>query len=154
MCRSEARARGVARAVIAFAVAAATGGCSSLPGIRPPASAGGAPAAPSVESPAPAGRDWSGRFSVNLQAPEPGGRNELVVGRFALSERPVPGGRRLEIEVVTPFGQTVARGRRQPDGASTLALADGRTGPDGAPATMPAGAAVVWRWRCSWRCCC
>lgn len=115
MWRCDARAGAVALARAAVLVAALAAGCASVPPDPPP------PAAPGAV------RDWSGRFSVTLQADLPGGRQDAAAGRFALVSRPTPAGRRLEIELTSPFGQTLASGQREPSGASTLTLSDGRT---------------------------
>ena len=122
MCRSERparRAAGLAVATAGLALTVALGGCALAPPAPAPEAAG--PAA------ADAVREWAGRFSVVSQPAEPGANQDAGAGRFVLVSRPTPGGRALDLDVVTPFGQTIATGRRAPDGASTMTLADGRT---------------------------
>ena len=87
-----------------------------------------------VAPPVPAGmpseawvREWNGRFSVVVEATLPGGNQDTIAGRFALAARGAPGARALGLELVSPFGQTVATGRREPDGRAMLTLSDGRT---------------------------
>jgi outer membrane biogenesis lipoprotein LolB len=124
MSRSDGRAAGAPsgapfpRRAAAAALAALLGvaGCAIAPPSPPEPPAGAA-----VE------RDWAGRFSVNLQSNVPNGRNDAAAGRFTLSSRGAPGARAIELELVSPFGQTLARGRREPGGASSLVLSDGRT---------------------------
>jgi outer membrane lipoprotein LolB len=117
MWRSEGRRRArPGTAWLALAVALLAAGCAT-PAV-PPA----APASRSADAP----REWAGRFSVRLTAADATGRQDAADGRFALTELPAPGGRRLELELSSPFGQTLASARRQPDGAATLTLADGR----------------------------
>ncbi|RPH46392.1 MAG: hypothetical protein EHM87_02230 [Burkholderiales bacterium] len=84
------------------------------------------PAPPEARLEAPV-REWAGRFSVVIDAAVPGGNQDTVAGRFALAARGTPGARALDLELVSPFGQTVATGRREPDGRSALTLSDGRT---------------------------
>ena len=69
---------------------------------------------------------WSGRFSVSLRASEAGGSNESAQGRFQLEASGEPPERSLALTLSSPFGQRIAQGSRQADGASRLALADGR----------------------------
>jgi outer membrane biogenesis lipoprotein LolB len=105
-------------AVVAIGCAAVLGaGCAVAPTVAPAPRSGAADAV----------RDWAGRFSVTLQSDLPGGRQDAALGRFELASRAVAGGRRLELELTSPFGQILASGRREPDGASTLRLSDGRT---------------------------
>jgi outer membrane biogenesis lipoprotein LolB len=94
-------------------------GCASTPPAAP------VPALPErvVEGP----REWVGRFSVRLVSGDPAGKQEAADGRFELTSVPAAGGRRLDLELISPFGQTMATAHRQPDGAAMLALADGRT---------------------------
>lgn len=87
-----------------------------------------------VVPPEPAGRPseesvraWNGRFSVVVEAALPGGNQDTIAGRFALSARGGLGARALDLELVSPFGQTLATGRREPDGRAMLTLSDGRT---------------------------
>ena len=76
-------------------------------------------------------RHWSGRFSVSLRATEPGGANESAQGRFQLEAAGDPQQRALSLILTSPFGQRIAQGSRQTDGASRLELADGRVLRDG-----------------------
>ncbi len=116
MWRSERR--GAVRAVAALALGAAIAGCA----VAPPA-----PVAPPPAAQAPdVVREWAGRFSVVSQASVPGADQDTGAGRFVLTSRPGSAGRTLELELVSPFGQTIAAGRRAPDGTSTLTLSDGR----------------------------
>jgi hypothetical protein len=69
---------------------------------------------------------WSGRFSVSLRASEAGGSNESAQGRFQLEASGEPLERSLALTLSSPFGQRIAQGSRQADGASRLALADRR----------------------------
>jgi hypothetical protein len=62
-----------------------------------------------------------------MEAALPGGNQDTIAGRFALSARGAPGARALDLELVSPFGQTVATGRRESDGRAMLTLSDGRT---------------------------
>lgn len=121
MSRSERRSRRTAglrrRSVLGVLVGAALAGCASAPRT----------AGPVIPAPPDAPREWSGRFSTLIETAQPGGRQDAAAGRFLLVSRPVPGGRRLEIEVTSPFGQVVAIGRREAGGDATLRLADGRT---------------------------
>ncbi len=114
MWRSERRVAG--RVLAALALGAAIAGCAT-PQPAPPLPQ---PAAPDAV------REWAGRFSVVSQQAVPGANQDTGAGRFLLVSRPGPAGRALELEVVSPFGQTIAEGRRAPDGASTLTLSDGR----------------------------
>jgi outer membrane biogenesis lipoprotein LolB len=114
MWRSERRPRpGLATAL---ALTLGLGGCAVAPPAPPPA----APVA------IDAVREWAGRFSVISRPDTPEANQEAGAGRFVLVSRPAPGGRTLELDVVTPFGQTIATGRRAPDGSATMTLADGR----------------------------
>jgi outer membrane lipoprotein LolB len=134
MSRSERARSAVGRRAFALALAAATlAGCAvvapptpSAPPAAPPGSLDslGSPAAPRATD---AAREWSGRFAISRTSADPGARQEAAAGRFELAAVPMPGGRRLELALTSPFGQTVATGRREPDGGSTLRLADGRT---------------------------
>ncbi|MFN5882348.1 MAG: lipoprotein insertase outer membrane protein LolB, partial [Burkholderiales bacterium] len=76
-------------------------------------------------------RQWSGRFSVSLRATEPGGANESAQGRFQLEAAGDSQQRSLSLILTSPFGQRIAQGSRQIDGASRLELADGRVLRDG-----------------------
>jgi outer membrane biogenesis lipoprotein LolB len=116
MWRSERRLRhGLATAL---ALTLGLGGCAVAPPAPPPA----APAAVAID----AVREWAGRFSVISRPDTPEANQEAGAGRFVLVSRPAPGGRTLELDVVTPFGQTIATARRAPDGSATMTLADGR----------------------------
>ncbi|MCX7230123.1 MAG: outer membrane lipoprotein LolB [Burkholderiales bacterium] len=123
MWRSERRIRPVGRdalrrlaaALAVCGAALAATGCA----VAPPAPAG-RPSEASL-------REWNGRFSVVVEAALPGGNHDTIVGRFALAARGAPGARALDLELVSPFGQTVATGRREPDGRAMLTLSDGRT---------------------------
>jgi len=117
MCAAPRRTAARIAAAALLAAAALASGCATP---TPPPAAAAMP-------PASAGpRDWSGRFSVTLTAPA-ADRQDAAAGRFLLSELPTSAGRRLSIELTSPFGQTIATGERAADGASTLRLADGRT---------------------------
>ncbi|MCA3181828.1 MAG: outer membrane lipoprotein LolB [Burkholderiaceae bacterium] len=130
MWRSERRARrplgsavvpaavpaAVPSAAAAVALCAALAGCAVAPPEPVP------PPAPATE----AVRQWAGRFSVVQQSAVPGANQDTGTGRFVIVSRPTPTGRALDLEVASPFGQTIATGRRAPDGASTLTLSDGR----------------------------
>lgn len=72
-------------------------------------------------------REWAGRFSVLMQNNGFEQRQDSAIGRFRLNSAPAPSGRTLALELTSPFGQVLASGTRQPDGRSTLLLADGRT---------------------------
>ncbi len=111
MWRSSAAAAALAAALLA-------GGCASVPpGPPPPAAA--PPAAPQRIA-------WEGRFVVTWTVPDaaPGAerpvREERASGRFALRDD----AGRTELDVFTPFGQTIARATSAP-GHATLATADG-----------------------------
>ena len=74
-------------------------------------------------------REWTGRFAVSVQESSTGeapGRQESAAGRFLLTSTPLPEGTRLELELISPFGQVMATAHRQPDGRSTLILANGQ----------------------------
>lgn len=116
MWRSERRARPGFATVLALSLALC--GCA----IAPPAPV----ATPPAPVAADAVREWTGRFSVISRPDSPEANQEAGAGRFVLVSRPAPGGRTLDLEVVTPFGQTIATGRRAPDGSATMTLADGR----------------------------
>lgn len=75
-----------------------------------------APPAPGEQAQA-----WAGRFAVTWTPASPPPREERASGRFTLREA----GDRTELEVFSPFGQTVARALSRP-GASVLETADGR----------------------------
>ncbi|MFZ9406220.1 MAG: outer membrane lipoprotein LolB [Burkholderiaceae bacterium] len=68
---------------------------------------------------------WAGRFSVTLRATPPGD-NESAQGRFQLEASGDAAERTLALTLTSPFGQRIAQGTRQADGASRLELADGR----------------------------
>jgi outer membrane biogenesis lipoprotein LolB len=120
MSRSEPRARPGARGfAAALALPVVLGGCAIAPPAAVPEPS--APAAPQAV------REWAGRFSVIAQSSVPGSNQDAGAGRFVLVSRPAPGGRTLDLDLASPFGQTLATGRRAPDGASTMTLADGRT---------------------------
>jgi hypothetical protein len=120
MSRSERRAPAGIRGLAAvLAVPVALGGCAIAPPVPEPGPS--APAAPQAV------REWAGRFSVVSQPSVPGANQDAGAGRFVLVSRPAPGGRTLDLDLASPFGQTLATGRRAPDGASTMTLADGRT---------------------------
>lgn len=71
-------------------------------------------------------RQWSGRFSVSLRAADPGAANESAQGRFQLEAAGDIAQRALSLTLTSPFGQRIAQGSRQSNGASRLELADGR----------------------------
>lgn len=110
--------RGRLNVLPALVFASLLAGCAT---VAPP---GPEPVAP---RPAEGHREWAGRFSVRLVNNDIEGRQDAAAGRFALTARPSASGRTLELEVLSPFGQTMATGRRLPDGAATLVLSDGRT---------------------------
>jgi outer membrane biogenesis lipoprotein LolB len=112
MWRSEGDPRRAAATVLA--VMLGLGGCAFAPQAAPPAAAD------------PLRQDWAGRFSVILESPAPEARRDAAAGRFALAARGPRDARALWLELVSPFGQTLASGRREPDGRSTLILSDGR----------------------------
>jgi len=105
MFRSERRrlARGLAAT---FATALLAAGCATP--VAPPSPPG---APPTV---------WSGRFAVTWSEPADPIREERASGRFLL--RAVGG--RTELDVFSPFGQTVAHAVAGPEGA-TLETSDG-----------------------------
>lgn len=123
MWRSERR-RGATAA--AFGIALALGaGCAAIgPASGDTSTPASAPAAP---APAEVVREWSGRFSASLVSSVPGANQDTAAGRFVLVSNPSAGGRTLDLELASPFGQTIARGRRGVDGTSAMTLADGRT---------------------------
>jgi len=130
MSRSERVRRPVGRRAFSLALAAATlAGCAGVSAPAPSAPPGTTahPGTPPPPRATDAAREWSGRFAISRTSADPGAPQEAAAGRFELAAVPVPGGRRLELALTSPFGQTVATGRREPDGASTLRLADGRT---------------------------
>jgi len=65
--------------------------------------------------------EWSGRFSVTWAAPADPPRDESAAGRFLLRES----GGRTELDVFSPFGQTIARARAGA-GDAQLETSDGR----------------------------
>lgn len=114
-CSEGRRDRRAVAVGLALAIGAA-GGCAIVP------------PAPVTQAQTPATvREWSGRFATTVESNLPGGGQDAAAGRFALVSRPVVGGRRLEIALSSPFGQTLATGYRDVSGASTLKMADGRT---------------------------
>lgn len=116
MWRSERRTPRAGRRAAAAGLATALlvlAGCASAPPSRPVALDAGQ-------------REWTGRFSVTLDSSVPGERQDTAVGRFSLVAAGAPGARALDLELVSPFGQTIATGRREPGGQATLRLSDGR----------------------------
>jgi hypothetical protein len=107
--------RRLAAALAVCGAALATAGCAVAPPV------------PTRMSSEASVREWNGRFSVVMEAALPGGNQDTIAGRFALSARGAPGARALDLELVSPFGQTVATGRRESDGRAMLTLSDGRT---------------------------
>lgn len=85
------------------------------------------PSAPGPSGNAPGTREWSGRFAVSLLPDGPDRREEGGGGRFLLTRIDAQPNASLELELLSPFGQVLASGRRQPDGRATLTLANGRT---------------------------
>ncbi len=75
----------------------------------------------SPEAPPPGERSWQGRFAVTWTVEAQPPRQERASGRFALRAL----GERTELEVFSPFGQTVARALSRPEGA-VLETANGR----------------------------
>lgn len=105
MFRSERRrlVRGLAAT---FATALLAAGCAT-------------PVAPPVPAGAPT-TIWSGRFAVTWSEAADPGREERASGRFMLRAA----GQRTELDVFSPFGQTLAHAVASPDGA-TLETSDG-----------------------------
>ena len=78
-------------------------------------------ATPTVPPPAPDTRHWAGRFAVTWSADPATAREERAGGRFTLREA----AGRTELDVFSPFGQTVARAYAVP-GSAVLETSDGR----------------------------
>lgn len=79
-------------------------------------------ATPTLPGPAAPGSDnWAGRFAVTWTPPGEPARQERASGRFALREA----AGRTELEVFSPFGQTIARALSDP-GSASLETSDGR----------------------------
>jgi outer membrane lipoprotein LolB len=95
-----------ARAAVLCAAALLAAGCAT-------------PTVP--EAPVPGLRSWAGRFAVTWTPAGEPPRQERASGRFTLREL----GGRTELEVFSPFGQTVARALARP-GEASLETADGR----------------------------
>jgi outer membrane lipoprotein LolB len=70
-------------------------------------------------------REWSGRFAVSLKPDGTDGREEGGGGRFLLIRMASEPQASLELQLLSPFGQVMASGRRRPDGRATLTLANG-----------------------------
>lgn len=92
-----------------LAVVAALSGCATTP-----------------QAPPPPGQ-WQGRFSVTVTRPPTDqsamqAREERATGRFSLA-RDAAG--RIDLELFSPFGQTLAQARARP-GRATLSTHDGR----------------------------
>lgn len=68
-----------------------------------------------------AAQAWAGRFAVTWTPAAPPPDEERASGRFTLREL----GDRTELEVFSPFGQTVARALSRP-GSAVLETSDGR----------------------------
>lgn len=85
------------------------------------------PPAPGASTGAQGTREWSGRFAVSLLPDGPDSREEGGGGRFLLTRIDAQPNASLELELLSPFGQVLASGRRQPDGRASLTLANGRT---------------------------
>lgn len=113
------------RALATLACAAWLAGCA-------------APVAPPLTDALGRPSSWSGRFSVTWNAGD-AGVEQSASGRFLLTEE----GPRTQLELFSPFGQTLARARTDPDGAR-LDTADGRAfaAPDAESLTQ---AALGWR---------
>lgn len=106
MCRSERRARSLRSLGCAGFAALLAAGCAT-------------PVAPPVE-PGARPESWSGRFAANwLESADPP-REQAASGRFFLRAS----GQRTELDVYSPFGQTIARAAAGPEGAM-LETADG-----------------------------
>lgn len=73
------------------------------------------------QAPADEVRAWAGRFAVTWTPTAAPARQESASGRFSLRET----ADRTELEVFSPFGQTVARALARP-GTAVLETADGR----------------------------
>ncbi len=109
MSRSERSSAAWRPGLLGLCVAAAlAAGCAS-------------PSAPPVAPVAPGVEAWAGRFAVDWSSGAPLPRQDRASGRFTLRSA----GERTELEVFSPFGQTVARALAGPGGA-TLETADGR----------------------------
>ncbi len=118
MCRSERRAapRRAGRA-FALALALLAAGCATP--VAPPAEPGVRPTI------------WSGRFAARwLESADPP-REQAASGRFLLRA----GDQRTELDVYSPFGQTIARAVAGPHGAS-LQTADGVRHQAGSPEAL------------------
>jgi outer membrane lipoprotein LolB len=70
-------------------------------------------------------REWSGRFAVSLKPDGTDSREEGGGGRFMLTRMASEPKASLELQLLSPFGQVMASGRRRPDGRATLTLANG-----------------------------
>jgi outer membrane lipoprotein LolB len=70
-------------------------------------------------------REWSGRFAVSLKPDGADSREEGGGGRFMLTRTASEPKASLELQLLSPFGQVMASGRRRPDGRATLTLANG-----------------------------
>lgn len=87
------------------------GGCAQAPLL---------PDAPRTEVPAEPASRWSGRFTVDHERRDATPLREAGGGRFLLQRE----AGRLELELMSPLGQTQLRARSGPEGA-TVTLADG-----------------------------
>jgi hypothetical protein len=116
----------LAAALAIGVIALGASGCAAPPTVSRHVLPHVSPPAPAPLTPDISVREWAGRFSVVIEAAVPGGNQDIVAGRFVLAARGVPGARALDLELLSPFGQTVATGRREPDGQSALTLSDGR----------------------------
>jgi len=98
-------------AVLLAAAMAIAGGCATTP---PPAP----PAAGEIVLPL----ELSGRFSSTYTASLPETRRESATGRFELFKDES----RLTVDLVSPFGQTIARAEQRAGRPATLQTADNR----------------------------
>jgi len=89
--------------------------------------AAGCATAPAVRIPAPAGAvalplELAGRFSTSYIASLPETKRESASGRFELFKD----ASRLTVDLISPFGQTIARAEHRTGSPATLQTADNR----------------------------
>jgi outer membrane lipoprotein LolB len=104
------RARALSAALLAVGIAIAAG-CATTPPPAPPTA--GDPALP---------LELAGRFSSTYTASLPETRRESASGRFELFKDPS----RLTVDLISPFGQTIARAEHLAGRPATLRTADNR----------------------------
>lgn len=124
--RPRAMLAGARRLALTLAVAALAAGCATT---QPPVAAHGEPAM----------SRWIGRFAVSWTEAASPPRTGSASGRFALTEA----GDRIALDVLSPFGQTIARAQAGPDGA-TLEAADGQRHAADSPEALTE-AVLGWR---------